>query len=146
MSDHASGTGRPARSPKRSRGALCLSGGGYRAALFHLGVVTRLNQVGALGAVDTVSSVSGGSILAAHLITAIKSWPDLGETVADWQRTVVLPFLQFTGTNIRTKAVLRQAVTWSRSDAGARMLGAEYRGCSDWVGASTNFPPGPGSS
>ena len=26
--------------------ALCLSGGGYRAALFHLGALTRLNELG----------------------------------------------------------------------------------------------------
>ena len=47
--------------------ALCLSGGGYRAALFHLGAVRRLNEVGLLAQFDAIASVSGGSILAAHL-------------------------------------------------------------------------------
>src|SRR5206468_1770941 len=42
--------------------SLCLSGGGFRAALFHLGAVRRLNEVGLLSKVDTFSSVSGGSI------------------------------------------------------------------------------------
>lgn len=47
--------------------ALCLSGGGYRAMLFHLGALWRLNEVGYLPKIDRVSSVSGGSITAAML-------------------------------------------------------------------------------
>ncbi|SEN64905.1 NTE family protein [Sphingomonas gellani] len=47
--------------------ALCLSGGGYRAMLFHLGVLWRLEQAGVLARVKRVSSVSGGSITAARL-------------------------------------------------------------------------------
>lgn len=58
------GTGR--RGPAE-RMALCLSGGGYRAMLFHLGVLWRLNDAGYLGKLDRVSSVSGGSITAGVL-------------------------------------------------------------------------------
>src|SRR5215210_6095471 len=47
--------------------ALCLSGGGYRAMLFHLGALWRLNDVGYLSKLDRVSSVSGGSITAGVL-------------------------------------------------------------------------------
>jgi len=47
--------------------ALCLSGGGYRAMLFHLGVLWRLNQLGYLPKLKRISSVSGGSITAAVL-------------------------------------------------------------------------------
>ena len=47
--------------------ALCLSGGGYRAMLFHVGALWRLNQLGYLSKLDRVSSVSGGSITAATL-------------------------------------------------------------------------------
>src|SRR6266536_1143176 len=47
--------------------ALCLSGGGYRAMLFHLGALWRLNEVGRLRKLAQVSSVSGGSIAAAVL-------------------------------------------------------------------------------
>lgn len=39
--------------------ALCLSGGGYRAMLFHLGVLWRFNEAGWLPRLDRVSSVSG---------------------------------------------------------------------------------------
>jgi len=47
--------------------ALCLSGGGYRAMLFHAGAVWRLYETGWLGKVDRISSVSGGSIVAGIL-------------------------------------------------------------------------------
>ena len=47
--------------------ALCLSGGGYRAMVFHVGVIWRLYESGWLTKLDRVSSVSGGSITAAVL-------------------------------------------------------------------------------
>jgi NTE family protein len=47
--------------------ALCLSGGGYRAMLFHLGTLWRLNELGYLQRLARVSSVSGGSITAGVL-------------------------------------------------------------------------------
>lgn len=51
--------------------ALCLSGGGYRAMLFHLGALWRLNDAGRLLTLDRISSVSGGSITAGALA---KQW------------------------------------------------------------------------
>ena len=51
--------------------ALCLSGGGYRAMLFHLGTLRRLNELGYLAKLDRVSSVSGGSITSGALA---RSW------------------------------------------------------------------------
>jgi NTE family protein len=47
--------------------ALSLSGGGYRAMVFHVGALYRLNEVGLLGRLKRISSVSGGSITAAYL-------------------------------------------------------------------------------
>src|SRR5215467_15944014 len=47
--------------------ALCLSGGGYRAMVFHLGALWRLNEAGLLKKLSRVSSVSGGSITAGML-------------------------------------------------------------------------------
>jgi len=47
--------------------ALCLSGGGYRAMLFHVGAIWRLNELRYLPKLDRVSSVSGGSITAGAL-------------------------------------------------------------------------------
>lgn len=47
--------------------ALCLSVGGYRAMLFHLGALWRLNELGYLKKLNRISSVSGGSISAVVL-------------------------------------------------------------------------------
>lgn len=47
--------------------ALSLSGGGYRAMVFHVGALYRLNEVGLLGKLTRISSVSGGSITAGAL-------------------------------------------------------------------------------
>jgi NTE family protein len=53
--------------PEELPRALCLSGGGYRAMLFHLGALWRLNEARLLPTLDLVSSVSGGSITAGVL-------------------------------------------------------------------------------
>ena len=46
---------------------LALSGGGFRAAAFHLGVLRKLAALGLLDKVDLLSCVSGGSIAGAYL-------------------------------------------------------------------------------
>ena len=51
-----------------SRMGLALSGGGFRATLYHLGVIRFLRDAGALNRVSHMTSVSGGSIAAAHLV------------------------------------------------------------------------------
>src|SRR5690554_290073 len=126
--------------PGRREGtALCLSGGGYRAALFHLGALLRLHETGWLGQVRLFSSVSGGSIVSAWLATrfmAGRSGP--GETFADWcqqidfRAEVVEPFRAFAGDDIRTWPVLSTLpYNWFRpshrvrklEDAFARHLG-----------------------
>ncbi|MDP2179416.1 tetratricopeptide repeat-containing protein [Methylicorpusculum sp.] len=47
----------------RGKVGLALSGGGFRASFFHLGVMARLAEADALRGVDVLSTVSGGSIL-----------------------------------------------------------------------------------
>src|SRR3974377_239059 len=54
--------------------ALCLSGGGYRALLFHAGAIWRLNELALLPGIKLISSVSGGSITSGALAAA---WKDL---------------------------------------------------------------------
>jgi NTE family protein len=54
--------------------ALCLSGGGYRAMVFHVGVLWRLNETKLLSKIKRFSSVSGGSITAGVLASR---WSDL---------------------------------------------------------------------
>lgn len=45
---------------------LALSGGGFRASLFHIGVLARLAELDLLRHVEVISCVSGGSIVGAH--------------------------------------------------------------------------------
>ena len=51
-----------------NRFGLALSGGGFRAVLYHLGLVRFLRDAGILSRVTHISSVSGGSIIGAHLV------------------------------------------------------------------------------
>jgi NTE family protein len=51
----------------RNAPALALSGGGFRATLFHCGALMRLNELGLLARVARIASVSGGSITAGKL-------------------------------------------------------------------------------
>jgi NTE family protein len=46
----------------KTRLGLALSGGGYRAAAFHLGTLNKLHELGILKEVDVLSTISGGSI------------------------------------------------------------------------------------
>src|SRR4029079_11313675 len=46
---------------------LALSGGGFRASLYHLGLIRFLRDAGILSRVTHFTSVSGRSVLAAHL-------------------------------------------------------------------------------
>lgn len=46
---------------------LALSGGGFRATLYHLGMIRHLRDANLLTSVTHITSVSGGSVLAAHL-------------------------------------------------------------------------------
>lgn len=50
---------------ENKRIGLSLSGGGYRAAAFHLGTLNKLNEMGILDKVDVLSTISGGSITGA---------------------------------------------------------------------------------
>ena len=51
---------------------LALSGGGFRASLYHLGVLARLAELDALRQVEVLSCVSGGSIVGAHYYLKVR--------------------------------------------------------------------------
>jgi len=57
--------------PPPFRIGLCLSGGGYRAAAFHLGVLSYLDRCKLLSNVFAVSTVSGGAIVGAKYIQSL---------------------------------------------------------------------------
>ncbi|MDQ4077887.1 MAG: patatin-like phospholipase family protein [Chloroflexota bacterium] len=103
----------PAKAERRQGVALCLSGGGYRAALFHLGALRRLNEQGILSQLDTISSVSGGSLIAAHLADRLRPWPAPGTVVPDWEERVASPFRALARQNIRTAPLLKRLLPWN---------------------------------
>lgn len=94
--------------PKPESGVgLCLSGGGYRAMVFHLGVIWRLNELALLPKLTRISSVSGGSITAGML--ALK-WNLLGFEAGVGTRyvaEVVDPILNLAGKTIDAGAIVR---------------------------------------
>ena len=99
----------------RGEKALWLSGGGYRAALFHLGALTRLNELGLLGQIDTVGAVAGGSIMAALVATRV-SWPLRG-AYRDWPEQVAEPMRAIARRNARARAFLRKPLASPGADA-----------------------------
>ena len=64
----------------RAKLGLALSGGGFRAAFFHIGVLARMAELGVLRRVEVLSTVSGGSIIGALYYLHVK---ELLETKAD---------------------------------------------------------------
>jgi NTE family protein len=121
ITTHAANTYLPKPKAERDGIGLCLSGGGYRAALFHLGALRRLNEFGILAKLKTVSSVSGGSIISAHVATRLP-WP-LSGPVADWESQVAAPFRRLTAINIRTPALAASLLPWK---TGAEALAGQY--------------------
>lgn len=58
--------------PRRAKLGLALAGGGFRASLFHLGVLRRMAELDLLRSVEVLSTVSGGSIVGALYILLLK--------------------------------------------------------------------------
>ncbi len=54
------------RSVYRGKVGLALSGGGFRASFYHIGVLAKLAELDLLRHIEVLSCVSGGSILGAH--------------------------------------------------------------------------------
>jgi NTE family protein len=87
--------------------AVCLSGGGYRAMVFHIGVLWRLNEVGLLPEVKRFSSVSGGSLSAGVLAM---NWGNLAfddrNVASNFNELVVIPLRKMAGTRVDLPAVV----------------------------------------
>jgi NTE family protein len=104
--------------------ALCLSGGGFRAALFHLGALRRLNELEILPQVKTITAVSGGSVIAAHLADTLRPWPN--GRVGDWDDRVAAPFRTFVAKNLGTRPILKGWLPWNwANNAGINALARE---------------------
>jgi predicted acylesterase/phospholipase RssA len=94
----------------RGKIGIGLSGGGFRASLYHIGVLARLAELDLLRHVECLSCVSGGSIVGAHLYLEIRnllqSKADANITRDDYieiVRRIETDFLDGVKTNIRTE-------------------------------------------
>lgn len=94
----------------RGKVGLALSGGGFRASLFHIGVLAHLAERDILRHVEVLSCVSGGSIVGAHYYLEVKrlleQTPDgqvKPEDYIDVVKRVERDFLAGVQTNIRCR-------------------------------------------
>lgn len=102
-----------------TRRGLALSGGGFRAACFHLGVLAALADRDLLRRVDMMSCVSGGAIAGAAYAVRLKalhiSKHDLEITVDDYKEVVadlIEVFIRVTGMNLRAAAFRSPRAIW----------------------------------
>jgi predicted acylesterase/phospholipase RssA len=93
---------------------LALSGGGFRASIFHLGVIRRLEELGIMPGITAISSVSGGSIVAAYYVRRMEDLvrslppgrvPTTAERVGFFEQ-IADKFLEATDHNLRTRALV----------------------------------------
>lgn len=124
--------------------ALALSGGGFRAAIFHLGVLRRLAELGWLSHIDAISTVSGGSILGAF---AALRWGRMEHEGGDWhsfESAISNPFLELVQNNnfirdwlIRIPKVALKKLhdrSYTRTKLAAELFGRRFfesKVCSD---------------
>ena len=97
---------------------LALSGGGFRATLLHLGALWRLNEMALLPELQTVSSVSGGALLAG--LVAVR-WGKLrfkNGVAENFEGEIVVPTLSVCGKNIDMLSILFGIFTGTRTLEG----------------------------
>jgi NTE family protein len=102
---------------------IAMSGGGFRAMLFHAGALARMNELGLLSRTQRIASVSGGSIMSGHLAL---SWAALGAAdakgvFANFKSIVVEPILAFSREKVDVVDALTGLLPWtSASDQVAQ--------------------------
>jgi predicted acylesterase/phospholipase RssA len=96
---------------------LALSGGGFRAALYHIGALAKLAEMDLLRRIEAVSCVSGGSIIGAHYYLEVRKLMRektdreiIKEDYVEIVKRIERDFLAGVQTNIRTR-VLGSPVT-----------------------------------
>src|SRR5215213_8145670 len=82
---------------------LALSGGGFRATLYHLGLVRFLRDADLLRQVTHITSVSGGSIMAAHLVL---NWDHYTGSPKEFDHAAA-QLLAFTQLDVRNRILRR---------------------------------------
>src|SRR5262249_1622314 len=120
---HDRGPDPPAGSPPATRKiGLALSGGGFRATLYHLGLVRFLRDAGILPLVSHITSVSGGSIFAAHLGL---HWDRYNGSASEFE-AAASELLEFVRLDVRNR-ILRRFPLGFPLRGGRRLLGLSNR-------------------
>jgi predicted acylesterase/phospholipase RssA len=129
---------------------LALSGGGFRASLFHIGVLAKLAELDLLRHVEVISCVSGGSIIGAFYYLELKKILESGKTDKDAYLKLVCDvekkFLDGVQKNVRVRIAaspwegLKMAVKsgYSRSDVIAELYQEHFY---DQTAAQGQKPP-----
>jgi NTE family protein len=94
---------------------IALSGGGFRAMLFHAGALQRLNELGILSRAARISSVSGGSIAAGYLAYI---WGKLLTSIVSgvferFKEDYVEPILEFSRQKLDVIDVVTGLLPWT---------------------------------
>ena len=108
---------------------LAFSGGGFRATLFHLGAVWRLNEMAMLSEIGQFSSVSGGSILAGLMAV---NWSRLAfrdGVAVNFNDEIFGPVWRFCSRNVDRAAVLFGLFsgTWKLEQSYRKHLVGEFQ-------------------
>ncbi len=112
---------------------LALSGGGFRASFFHIGVLARMAEIGSLRQVEVISTVSGGSIIGAMYYVKLKKMFDnhispSNEQLVKLVQELEIEFLEGVQKNIRMRTFFNplknlkmSLASYSRSDRLAEL-------------------------
>lgn len=100
-------------SQQTRRLGVALSGGGFRAAFFHIGVLAQMAHLGMLRHVQVLSTVSGGSIIGAfyylHVKRLLETKEDAAVTDQDYRDLVLQiekTFFEAVQQNLRVRSLL----------------------------------------
>jgi len=103
---------------------LGLSGGGFRATIFHLGVLRAFRTNGLLTDIDAISAVSGGTITAAYLVLR---WHEYADYAVNHLPTIEGKLHDFVTKGIRDRITLRWPKALFTGKTSTDLLVAEYR-------------------
>lgn len=121
---------------------LTLSGGGVRAAVFHLGVLARLADEELLEYIKMISTVSGGTLITGLIYTANgKKWPSSKKF-----KEICIPYIEtcLTEKDLQIRAIFRTFFNpWLHYHGRAKVLSKSLQNCWKIKGKLDEIPKEP---